>query len=94
MSEMARAHIFVKGIVQGVFFRTNTQKMAEELDLNGWVKNTSDGGVEAVFEGEEEKINKVLEWAKKGPPAAKVDGLDIEWEKYKGEFKNFEVRRL
>ena len=94
MSEMARAHILVKGLVQGVFFRANTQKMAAELGLNGWVKNTSDGEVEAVFEGEEEKINKILEWAKRGPPAAKVDGLDIEREKYKGEFKNFEVRRL
>lgn len=92
MSEMVRIHIFVKGLVQGVFFRANTQKMAVELDLKGWVKNIPCGGVEAVFEGEEEKINKMLEWARKGPPAAKVDGLEIEWERYKGNFKNFEVK--
>jgi acylphosphatase len=94
MNEMARVHIFVKGLVQGVFFRANTQKMAKDFGLNGWVKNTPEGGVEAVFEGEKEKIEELLQWAKRGPQGARVDGIDIKWEEYQEEFKNFEIRYL
>jgi len=87
-----RCHVFVSGRVRGVFFRQNTLKKAKSLGLKGWVKNTKDGKVEAVFEGEKEKIEKILEWMRKGPPFARVDGLEIEWEDFKGEFENFEIR--
>jgi acylphosphatase len=87
-----RCHVFVSGRVQGVFFRQNTLERAKALGLKGWVKNTTDGKVEAVFEGEREKIEKILEWMRKGPPFAKVDGLEIEWEDFKDEFENFEIR--
>lgn len=94
MEELVRVHIFVSGSVQGVLFRSNTRKKAQELGITGWVKNLSDGRVEAVFEGEKEKVEKMLEWSKKGPFMAKVNGVDIEWEEYEEEFSNFEVKRF
>ena len=87
-----RAHIFVSGRVQGVFFRDSTRRIAEELDIFGWVKNSNNSRVEAVLEGEKEIIEKLIEWAKKGPVLARVNGIEIEWQDYKGEFKNFEIR--
>jgi acylphosphatase len=90
--EKTRCHILVSGRVQGVFFRQNTLEKAKALGLKGWVRNTKDGKVEAVFEGEKEKIERILEWMKKGPPLARVDGLEIEWENFKGEFDDFEIR--
>jgi acylphosphatase len=88
----SRAHVLVYGRVQGVFFRQNTQKLAQKLGLAGWVKNREDGGVEAVFEGEKEKVEKMIEWMKKGPPLARVEKVNVFWEEFKGEFKNFEIR--
>jgi acylphosphatase len=92
MSEKVRAHIFVSGIVQGVFFRAETKEAAHKLGIKGWVRNTGDERVEAVFEGEKGEVEKLIEWAKKGPPAAVVEKFDIVWEEYRGEFKNFELR--
>ncbi len=90
--EKTRCYVLVSGRVQGVFFRQNTLEKAKALDLKGWVRNTDDGKVEAVFEGEKEKIEKILEWMRKGPPFARVDGLEIKWEDYKGEFEDFKIR--
>lgn len=92
MEKKTRAHIFVSGRVQGVYFRENTRKKAEQLDVSGWIKNLSDGRVEAVFEGEEDKIEKIVAWIKKGPIFAKIIDLKIEWQEYKGEFKGFDIR--
>lgn len=90
--EFARAHIFISGIVQGVFFRASTADKARELNLTGWVKNLPDGRVEAVIEGPKNKIEKVIEWMREGPKFAKVDKVEVTWEEYKGEFENFEIR--
>jgi acylphosphatase len=87
-----RCHIFVSGKVQGVFFRQNTLEKAKTLGLKGWVRNTQDGSVEAVFEGEKEKVEKILEWMKIGPPLAKVENVEIKFEDFKGEFDDFEIR--
>ena len=87
-----RAHIFISGRVQGIFFRQNTQKKAQKLGVTGWVKNLSDGRVEIVCEGEKEKVEEIVKWAKRGPILAKVNGLDVEWQEYRGEFNNFEIR--
>lgn len=92
MAEQKRVHIFITGFVHGVTFRMTTKYKAKLLGLNGWVKNISDGKVEAVFEGEKEKVEEMLNWAKKGPPGAKVDRVEVKWEEYKGEFKNFEIK--
>jgi acylphosphatase len=91
-NEKIRAHIFVSGKVQGVFFRENTCKKAEKLGVTGWVKNLRDGRVEGVFEGEKPAVEKMVNWARKGPIWAKIEALNITWEDYTGEFKDFEIR--
>jgi len=92
MPEMVRVHIFISGRVQGVFFRQNTQKKAKQLEIFGWVRNLSDGRVEAVFEGEKEKVKEMIDWVKKGPIFARVDKTDFVWENFKKEFNNFEIK--
>ena len=87
-----RVNIFVSGLVQGVFFRSETRARARELGLFGWVRNLPDGRVEILAEGEKEKLEKLVEWVKRGPDSARVDGLEIDWQEYKGEFKNFEIK--
>lgn len=88
----ARAHIFVSGRVQGVFFRSFTEDVAVSCGLKGWVRNLPDGRVEALLEGERESIERAISSCRKGPPAARVDSVEVKWEEYKGEFKSFSVR--
>ncbi len=90
--EKIRAHVFVSGKVQGVFFRENIKKKAEKLAVLGWAKNLKDGRLEAVFEGDRQKVEKMVNWMKRGPIWAKVEGLDVIWEDYQDEFKGFEIR--
>ncbi len=92
MAEKIKAHLFVSGLVQGVFFRDNTRLKAEELGVTGWVRNLSDGRVEIMAEGEKEKVEELVEWVKKGSSAARVDNLDVEWQEYVEEFTSFEIR--
>jgi acylphosphatase len=87
-----RAHVHISGRVQGVFFRYETQALAEEVGVWGWVRNSPDGGVEAVFEGEKEKVEQMLDFCRRGPPGAKVTGIDVKWEPYRGEFSGFNIR--
>jgi acylphosphatase len=86
-----RAHVFIQGKVQGVYFRQNTKHMAIMNRLSGWVRNLDDGRVEAIFEGEEINVNKVIEWCHVGPPKAHVDNVRVKFEKYTGEFSNFDI---
>ena len=88
----ARAHVFVSGRVQGVFFRSETRYEARKHGLTGWVRNLPDDRVEAVFEGEEENVKKLLEFCKRGPSGAKVTSIDVNWQRYSGEFKDFKIR--
>jgi acylphosphatase len=87
-----RCHIFASGRVQGVFFRQTTLEIAKGFGLTGWVRNTEDGMVEAVFEGDKEKVEKMIEWIKIGPPLAKVEKVEVKWEDFKGEFEDFEIK--
>ncbi|MFZ5994482.1 MAG: acylphosphatase [Thermodesulfobacteriota bacterium] len=89
---MVRAHVIINGRVQGVFFRYSTQQEATRLGLKGWVKNRSDGQVEAVFEGDEPTVEKMLKWCHQGPPHAVVNRVDVTWEDYNGEFGRFDIR--
>lgn len=89
---MKRVIVKIFGDVQGVFFRANTKEKADELNINGWVKNTADGGVEAIFEGEDHAIDEILGWCRKGPMGARVDKVEIKEEKYKSEFKEFIIK--
>jgi len=86
-----RAHILVRGRVQGVFFRDHTQKLASSLGVFGWVKNLASGEVEILVEGEKERIKDLLGFVKKGPPMSRVESLDIEWTAYKGDYKDFRI---
>ena len=88
----ARAHVFVGGTVQGVFFRQQTHKLASSFNVNGWVRNTYDGRVEAIFEGEMSNVQRLVEFCKKGPPYARVTRVEVTWEEFAGEFKDFRVR--
>ena len=87
-----RAHVFIGGQVQGVFFRSETKYEAKKRDLRGWVRNTPNGRVEAVFEGEENNVRGLLEFCKHGPLGARVTSVDVIWENYTGEFRDFEIR--
>ena len=86
-----RIRIFVTGKVQGVFFRQALKVMAKKNDVFGWVKNLKDGRVEAVLEGDEDKVNRLVEWSHGGPANARVDDVEIQNEKFIGEFSKFDV---
>jgi acylphosphatase len=88
-----RAHVLVSGRVQGVFFRVETRYEAMKRNVAGWVRNTSGGRVEAIFEGEREDVEKLIEFCKRGPSGARVTKVDVQWEEYTGEFKDFKIRR-
>ena len=88
---MVRAHMIVKGRVQGVFFRHNTNKEANRLGLTGWVRNLSSGDVEVVAEGEKDVVEELIAWCRRGPSMARVDDVSVTWETYTGEFSGFNV---
>ena len=86
-----RIRLFVTGRVQGVFFRQTLKIMAKKNDIFGWVKNLKDGRVEAVLEGEGEKIDRLIEWAHGGSANARVEDVEIRNEKFIEEFSKFDV---
>jgi acylphosphatase len=88
---MKRAHVAVHGAVQGVFFRVETRDRARSLDLGGWVRNAADGSVEAVFEGEAERVASIVDWCRRGPRGARVDDVDVTWAEPQGE-DGFSIR--
>jgi acylphosphatase len=92
MAERTRAHLIVSGRVQGVFFRAETSRAAQLYGVTGWVRNLSDGTVEAVVEGDRVDVDSLINWCKKGPPIASVDDVRVNWQAYQGEFKDFRVR--
>lgn len=87
-----RAHVFVSGRVQGVFFRSETRYEANRRNVTGWVRNLPDGRVEAVFEGEKDEVEKINEFCRRGPPEAKVTKVQVSWENHTREFKDFKIR--
>jgi acylphosphatase len=87
----ARAHAFVSGRVQGVFFRDNTRRWAASLGLKGWVRNVLDGRVEVIAEGEKSKVEIFIIRLREGPPLSRVENVEIAWEEYTGEFDDFRV---
>jgi acylphosphatase len=82
---MRRVHVFVGGIVQGVFFRAACAEQARALGVAGWVRNAPDGRVEAVFEGPEPAIEDMVRWCRKGTPHAHVESVDVREEPPAGE---------
>jgi len=84
-------HLFVRGKVQGVFFRQALKVMAIKNNVTGWVRNLDDGRVETLLEGDIDAINAVIEWAHGGPANSRVDDVEIKNEVFKDEFTDFEV---
>ena len=89
--EKVRAHVIIEGRVQGVFFRAHTQNEARLRKVTGWVKNSYDGKVEAVFEGEKNAVHALIDWCHTGSPHALVKNVEIRWEDYQGEFSSFSI---
>ena len=87
-----RAHVYIYGRVQGVYFRQGTFNKAVELGLKGWVRNLSRDGVEAVFEGEEHLVEKMLQWCKEGPSMARVRHAEIEKQEFLDSFSDFRIK--
>jgi acylphosphatase len=86
-----RRRVIVRGRVQGVFFRDSTRRVAERAGVAGWVRNRSDGAVEAVLEGDDAAVNRMLEFIERGPGRAEVD--NVEWSEEEPEgLQGFEIR--
>jgi acylphosphatase len=90
--ERERAHVYVSGQVQGVFFRDSARERAEQLGLAGWVRNIPDGRVEMLFEGPSERVREMVRWCEEGPSHADVENVDTEFEAPQGDLGGFEVR--
>jgi len=91
--EQVRVHLTVCGGVQGVFFRVSAVEEAGRLGLRGWVRNLPEGSVELVAEGRKQKIEQMIRWCHQGPPGARVQDVQVLWEKYQGSFEYFSIKR-
>jgi acylphosphatase len=78
--------------VQGVFFRSSTQRKAQDFGVNGWVRNLMDGSVECLVEGERDAVEALIRWLHHGPPGARVDHVALQEEDYRGDLKGFSIR--
>lgn len=86
-----RVHILVSGRVQGVLFRKTIMDLAKTINVTGWVRNQSDGSVEAVAEGERTRLEELIEFCHSGPPGARVTSVAVEWFHFQGEFRGFRI---
>jgi acylphosphatase len=88
---MRRVKVTVTGIVQGVNFRYHTRMTAQSLGVCGWVRNLPTGEVEGCFEGEASAVAALIDWCRQGPPAGRVDKVELNSEAFTGEFTNFTI---
>lgn len=91
---MQQAHVFISGTVQGVGFRYFVRSNAQKLGLTGWVRNTEDGGVEAVMQGDKEKIEEMIGLCRKGPMLSEVEHIGFEWEEEEEKFDDFRIEKV
>ena len=82
---MTRVRVHIRGRVQGVFFRAEARARAESLGVVGWIRNADDGSVEAVFEGDDEQVESMVEWCRRGPAGARVEEVEVGREEPAGE---------
>lgn len=98
---MKQVHIYIKGDVIGVGFRAWTKIQAKIIGVNGWVRNVyihpdkfgPGGGVEAVIQGEDAKVEEMIACIKEGPPVSRVDDVELYWQTIKEVFEGFELRK-
>lgn len=88
---MRHVNIFVRGRVQGVFYRANTRRMAQLYNIKGFVRNEPDGSVYIEAEGEESNLQNFIQWCKQGPEMAFVESIDVQEGEIK-DFKRFEIK--
>ena len=93
MSEPVRAELLISGRVQGVFYRGSAQQEAQRLGLLGETRNLPDGRVEVVVEGPREAVEALIAWCRRGPPAAGVESVAVQWSAARGAFRAFTVKR-
>ncbi len=93
MSENVRAHLIISGRVQGVCFRAEAEQEATRRGLTGWVRNTETGRVETVLEGERASVEAMIAWCRRGPPAARVTEVQVDWEPFRGDIPDFRIAR-
>ncbi|HEX5503877.1 MAG TPA: acylphosphatase [Thermomicrobiales bacterium] len=86
-----RARVVITGRVQGVYFRDSTRRLAAAGGVTGWVRNRPDGRVEALCEGEEEAVRRLVAWCHTGPSHARVVDVAVEWGQPTGEFDRFSI---
>jgi acylphosphatase len=85
-------HVMITGRVQGVWFRATTRQKAEQIGITGWVRNTRDGCVEAIFEGEENCVKEMIEWCHRGPPLAKIENVEVKNQSLTNGFDGFSIK--
>ncbi len=90
---MKTYHLIILGKVQGVWYRASAKQKADQLGIKGWVRNLPSGDVEALIQGEEQNLNEMILWCKKGPEYAVVTNVNITEKKTDSEFKDFNIRR-
>jgi acylphosphatase len=78
--DKVRAHVYISGRVQGVNFRVSMRDQARQANVEGWVRNLEDGRVEAVFEGTNAAVRRLVSWCYSGPPAADIERVELQWE--------------
>lgn len=88
---LIRRRVLISGLVQGVSFRAYTRSAARRAGVTGWVRNLSDGRVEAVFEGEPENVSQIVAWCRKGPSYSRVAHVEVHEEEPTGEFEDFDI---
>jgi acylphosphatase len=91
MPKQVRARVMITGKVQGVCFRAETQRAAKQRNVQGWVRNRSNGSVEALFEGDEPSVKAMLEWCRQGSPFSRVHHVDAKWETDMDNFVRFDI---
>ena len=86
-----RVRLFIKGRVQGVWFRDSTRQEARRLGVTGWARNVPDGRVEVLAEGPADKVRGLIDWCQQGPPLARVERVEESFEEWTGEFNSFNI---
>lgn len=89
---MVRHRLLIRGVVQGVSYRKSTKRMADELRVNGWVRNLPSGEVEACLEGPRLAVDELTHWCRQGPPRSRVEEVVVEQKEFRQEFSGFEIR--
>lgn len=88
---LKQLQLFIRGRVQGVYFRASTQREAKRLGLSGWVRNRPDGSLEILAEGEETAIHDLYGWAQRGPTGARVERVETRWRSFTGDYADFQI---